>query len=215
MELLEKIGFSWGTPKGDVAWNRRLKELITFRDTHGHCSVPTKYTLNKPLGRWISTQRSEYKRYLKGEECMLSEDRVRTLEALGFVWDSSSPSENPNVPTAKRQRLTKGTDPQDGVDTVSPSAKLVSLASVALSVDPNRVPDEAIDEGPVPASASDDDETSIEGLEKSKEESDDDEEESDRLALEQSSRFQNLLFICTGENFDKLSHLHAHGPEGK
>ena len=48
--------------------------------------VPTKYPANPALGRWLSTQRSQYKLYMDGERSTMTEQRVRRLDSIGFVW---------------------------------------------------------------------------------------------------------------------------------
>lgn len=53
--------------------------------------VPTKYRKNPALGRWVSTQRSHYKSWQEeGEEHSLNPEKIRQLEAVGFVWSASS-----------------------------------------------------------------------------------------------------------------------------
>ena len=59
-------------------------------------NVPTKNKTNKALGRWVSTQRANYKKYKKGEWEKLPrmdrdqfERRIRRLEAIGFPWKAN------------------------------------------------------------------------------------------------------------------------------
>ena len=56
-------------------------------------NVPTKNKTNRALGRWISTQRANYKKFKKGEctpnrrtDWEEMERRIQRLEAIGFVW---------------------------------------------------------------------------------------------------------------------------------
>jgi hypothetical protein len=56
-------------------------------------NVPTKNKTNKALGRWVSTQRSNYKKYCKGEGTLRPKTendemdrRIRMLNAIGFNW---------------------------------------------------------------------------------------------------------------------------------
>jgi hypothetical protein len=40
------------------------------------------------LGRWVSTQRQEYKKFLaNSEDSSLTEDRITQLSDVGFIWD--------------------------------------------------------------------------------------------------------------------------------
>jgi len=49
--------------------------------------VPTKYEKMPALGRWVSTQRAQYKIYLEGKESPMTQERVDKLSALGFTWN--------------------------------------------------------------------------------------------------------------------------------
>ena len=55
--------------------------LKEYKGKHGNCNVPLNWTENKQFGTWVSKQRQNYK---KGK---LTEDRIKRLENLGFVWD--------------------------------------------------------------------------------------------------------------------------------
>lgn len=52
--------------------------------------VPTKWKRNKSLGRWVSTQRSEYKKFQNGEIVNCGDEemekRIYLLTELGFTW---------------------------------------------------------------------------------------------------------------------------------
>ena len=43
--------------KSDETWNKRLNELIQFKELHGHCNVPQKYERNPTLGAWVARNR--------------------------------------------------------------------------------------------------------------------------------------------------------------
>jgi hypothetical protein len=56
-------------------------------------NVPTKNKVNKALGRWVSTQRSNYKKYRQGKgnlrpktDSVEMERRIRMLNGIGFNW---------------------------------------------------------------------------------------------------------------------------------
>ena len=76
IERLDALGFVW-TPVEQV-WEERFRELAAYRQRHGDCLVP--YTLaNKQLATWVTTQR--------GHRDKLSMEKIKRLDALGFVWD--------------------------------------------------------------------------------------------------------------------------------
>ena len=85
--LLESIGFAWAKRKGEHSWNEKYHELCQFKERHGNCDVPTKYTPNPALGRWVSTQRSEYKKFLKGSSKLMTRQKIASLNRIGFKWE--------------------------------------------------------------------------------------------------------------------------------
>jgi len=62
------------------------KELCEYQQEHGNCHVPTKYRQNTALGRWVSTQRSDYKKFQEGKKSTMTEDKIARLESIGFAW---------------------------------------------------------------------------------------------------------------------------------
>jgi hypothetical protein len=89
VEALESIGFTWAKRKGDASWLYKYHELQKFYEQFGSCDVPTKYAPNPALGRWVSTQRSEYKIFMHadGRSRHLTQEKVDMLNAIGFKWE--------------------------------------------------------------------------------------------------------------------------------
>ena len=59
---LEVIGFEWrtGTKKTGTTFETKFKDLIDYRDAHGHVNVPCNNGMNNPhknLGRWVKAVR--------------------------------------------------------------------------------------------------------------------------------------------------------------
>lgn len=97
IDLLKRINFEWAKPKGQAAWDEKFQELVEYKREHGDCHVPTKHRNNRPLGRWVSTQRHMYKDYLRGHKPKSLEHseikrRIAKLEAIGFAWSMLSSS---------------------------------------------------------------------------------------------------------------------------
>jgi len=65
----------------DSKWDRMFAELATYKRKHGDCKVPRKWPDNLKLGEWVGGQR---KSRMKER---VSDDRIRRLDELGFVWD--------------------------------------------------------------------------------------------------------------------------------
>ena len=81
---LESIGFCWDTHES--TWQERLRELAEFKDRFGSCVVPTTYKENPKLGTWVHHQRRQYKRAREGKASHMTQDRIKALDGLGFVW---------------------------------------------------------------------------------------------------------------------------------
>mmetsp|Transcript_8179 Transcript_8179/g.14953 ORF Transcript_8179/g.14953 Transcript_8179/m.14953 type:complete len:590 (-) Transcript_8179:233-2002(-) len=86
LERLQLIGFRWAKRKGQASWNEKFNELVAYEAKFGDCHVPTKYKDNTALGRWVSTQRAEYRKYQEGRRTSMNADKIRRLEGIGFAW---------------------------------------------------------------------------------------------------------------------------------
>ena len=85
---LERLGFSWD--RREDSWEEHFKELKAYKRKNGDCNVPTRYP--EDLGKWVDTQRQNYKR---GK---LLENRVERLNRLGFTWVLSVGRRRPGEP---------------------------------------------------------------------------------------------------------------------
>ena len=81
VKQLEELGFVWNVY--DEQWQQMLRRLATYRSDHGHVHVPRDYVTDDgiKLGLWVNNQRNAKRR---GK---LSEEQVKQLEELGFVWN--------------------------------------------------------------------------------------------------------------------------------
>eukprot|EP00559_Dactyliosolen_fragilissimus_P002589 CAMPEP_0184866516 /NCGR_PEP_ID=MMETSP0580-20130426/22723_1 /TAXON_ID=1118495 /ORGANISM="Dactyliosolen fragilissimus" /LENGTH=616 /DNA_ID=CAMNT_0027366247 /DNA_START=388 /DNA_END=2235 /DNA_ORIENTATION=- len=68
------------------AWFDRFEELKKYKDEHGNCCVPQKYEKNPSLGIWVNKQRMEYKLLQDGQKSSMTQERLKALQELGFVW---------------------------------------------------------------------------------------------------------------------------------
>lgn len=89
IRALEAIGFAWAKRKGDFLWDQKYQDLLGFKETFGHCNVPIKWSRDRTLGRWVSTQRKEYKSLIENKRTLLTQERLRKLEDVGFQWVGS------------------------------------------------------------------------------------------------------------------------------
>jgi hypothetical protein len=88
LEALHDLGFAWAKRKGQPSWDARFQELVEYHSLHGNCMVPTKYATNPALGRWVSTQRSQYKSYIDKLPTQMTKLRYEKLMTLGFKWNA-------------------------------------------------------------------------------------------------------------------------------
>mmetsp|Transcript_20126 Transcript_20126/g.30836 ORF Transcript_20126/g.30836 Transcript_20126/m.30836 type:complete len:419 (-) Transcript_20126:68-1324(-) len=84
IEALEEIGFVWSIY--DQMWEDRLRELVAYRDQHGHCKVPQSWKESPELGSWVKAQRDERTKYDGAKKSSLTKERIRILNEIGFVW---------------------------------------------------------------------------------------------------------------------------------
>ena len=108
IDQLNEIDFVWevGTTSkpNDTVWKQRFNELKTYKKKHGDCLVPRNYEHNAKLGRWVHTQRKQYKKWLKGVHSQLTQERIDQLNEIDFVWEVGIGVQNKDD-TAWGQRL--------------------------------------------------------------------------------------------------------------
>ncbi len=83
-------------------FDTRLKEVIEFKEKHGHCMIPHKYKENPPLGTWTDTQRRRYRKTMEARKIhasgkgdllkpqssyFISQEQIEQLEAIGFNFE--------------------------------------------------------------------------------------------------------------------------------
>jgi hypothetical protein len=95
VRCLAALGFSWAMKQRgvQVPWEQRINDLKAFKKQHGHCNVPWEFPPDPALGIWVFNLRARKKR---GE---LTEDKILSLDALGFCWERRERSKLP-----KKQR---------------------------------------------------------------------------------------------------------------
>jgi len=81
IKRLEEIGFSWERFKDK--FETGFQETLCYKESKGDPNAPSDYETSEgyKLGSWQGDQRKYYK---KG---MLSEDRIKRLEEIGFKWE--------------------------------------------------------------------------------------------------------------------------------
>jgi hypothetical protein len=70
--------------KYDAEWQESFEKLRRYRDIHGHCNVPYRFS-DPSLGLWVANQRRSYKR-LKQQGIEEDDSRIKMLNEIGFEW---------------------------------------------------------------------------------------------------------------------------------
>jgi hypothetical protein len=64
-----------------------LQELATYKQqNNGSTNVTQRCPLNKPLGIWVKTQRSQYKLSQKNKKSAMTDEHIKSLNELDFDW---------------------------------------------------------------------------------------------------------------------------------
>jgi hypothetical protein len=98
IEKLNALNFKWSLRVSNRSWEDWMCELRKYKEEHGHVNVPLKYEPNMALGSFVNNQRTRYRLYQiekRGEggqeqnrhPLSITEDKIRDLEDLGFVWN--------------------------------------------------------------------------------------------------------------------------------
>ncbi|CAJ1935227.1 unnamed protein product [Cylindrotheca closterium] len=64
----------------DSTWESRFKDLVQFKQEHGHCNVPRRYKANPKLGVWVCSIRQQMARGT------LNKAKMERLNELDFQW---------------------------------------------------------------------------------------------------------------------------------
>lgn len=88
---LEAIGFQWVIPtvrSRAVPFEERIKSLLEFKSTHGHCDVPANFKEENGLGHWCNNIRVAYKNLQVGKQgtYKLTKPQISKLDEIGFNW---------------------------------------------------------------------------------------------------------------------------------
>eukprot|EP00581_Thalassiosira_minuscula_P011748 CAMPEP_0183719320 /NCGR_PEP_ID=MMETSP0737-20130205/12316_1 /TAXON_ID=385413 /ORGANISM="Thalassiosira miniscula, Strain CCMP1093" /LENGTH=780 /DNA_ID=CAMNT_0025949035 /DNA_START=82 /DNA_END=2424 /DNA_ORIENTATION=+ len=70
------------------SWEDHFAVLLKFKEqNNGSARVPLKYKADLRLGKWVQTQRQQYKLWQDEKKNKLTEDKVDRLNRVGFEWE--------------------------------------------------------------------------------------------------------------------------------
>ncbi len=92
----EKV-WSLRNKKNAEHWEIMFNSLIEYKAVHGNCLVPSRYSENTRLAKWVENVRSEYARLGTVVDITtglpqlvpslkLTADRIKRLQEVGFEW---------------------------------------------------------------------------------------------------------------------------------
>jgi Helicase associated domain len=76
---LNELGFDWDPNNNH--WEKCFRQLVEFKQEHGHTNVPQRSGKYAALGAWVRNQRAA-KRYKRP----IMVERAKRLDEIGFVW---------------------------------------------------------------------------------------------------------------------------------
>jgi NTP pyrophosphatase (non-canonical NTP hydrolase) len=98
-QRLDAIGFAWDPLES--SWEKYFVALTAFKAREGHCLVPARHVEGTlKLGKWVSTQRQT--------RDTMSAERIRRLDAIGFVWDPLESSWEKGFAALKKFKTREG-----------------------------------------------------------------------------------------------------------
>ncbi len=83
VQQLTDLGFVFRQVAKSFSWEQRIDQLKKYRQKHGHTRVPKS---DPQLGVFVNRQRYEYSKYKSNRPSTMTEERLRDLQALDFVF---------------------------------------------------------------------------------------------------------------------------------
>lgn len=80
--FLDRVGFPW-VGRNNRSFDDWFAILREFHAQHGNCRVPQVHPV---LGEWIKCMRKEYELFNEGKTSRLNQERINSMNAIGFIW---------------------------------------------------------------------------------------------------------------------------------
>jgi len=92
---LETLGFVWNAL--EAQWNSNFELLHLYKKDYGDCLVPHRYVIDGvALGKWVDKQRQDYRTLQEGKSSLMTQERIKKLSGVGFVWNALEAQWNSN-----------------------------------------------------------------------------------------------------------------------
>lgn len=93
VKMLDDIGFQWEVSTV-TSFEERVTQLKEFKEKYGNLKVTNK--LDKQLSTWCSNMRAA-RRNPKATGLVVSEERIKALDELGFEWEVAEAAARDNI----------------------------------------------------------------------------------------------------------------------
>ena len=89
---LDELGFEWELNPKSCTWEECRQQLAVVKKEVLHTNVPQNYAKNKPLGKLVNNQRTQYKLLKASKKSHMTRKQIRiwSLDKLGFEWEICS-----------------------------------------------------------------------------------------------------------------------------
>ena len=81
IDKLDEVGFVWEQNK----WHEKFTLAVQYKDEHKQWPPQSQGV----LGTWVDRQRTQKKKFDKGEKSQLTQERIDKLDEVGFVWNTN------------------------------------------------------------------------------------------------------------------------------
>jgi hypothetical protein len=88
IKKLKELGFEFKTREDTDNFDKMYKELVTFKQEHGHCNIPAYVNPKEPLSRFVIKLRTTYYEMNKEGKTslkILTPARIKKLNEIGFA----------------------------------------------------------------------------------------------------------------------------------
>lgn len=84
-DSLHRIDPDWWMSRQQRAWEQHFRALQAYAKETGDCSVPVNHP-NRQLANFVANQRKQYSLRQKERPSAITDERIKRLESIGFVW---------------------------------------------------------------------------------------------------------------------------------
>mmetsp|Transcript_26549 Transcript_26549/g.48166 ORF Transcript_26549/g.48166 Transcript_26549/m.48166 type:complete len:885 (-) Transcript_26549:148-2802(-) len=112
IDKLNSIGFHWVIGRGKKCrnWDASFQEILKYKETYGHCNVPSQYTEDRALATWAKMQRETFADYgedSSSRKTSVKDKRYQKLQDIGFHFYSGKDTKKEESPLSSSRKKRK------------------------------------------------------------------------------------------------------------